>query len=135
MQFCKRHWADMRMAVDDRALTHLVAAGGKKLLEKTKIELEQGETTAESFDPLMSMHWAIAGNIMDALGQNVNPSAALSVLGEVCPLCHINQLHRDSCTDPRCTLDKENGYDWMVERAADDALARARELKLVPQPS
>lgn len=143
MKFCARHWAAMRKAVDDRGLTPLVAAGGEKAARKMESELHERTQTRENFDPLMSMHWAIAGNAMDMLGRaGINPLYLLAADDRsappgrsTCPLCELNYLHKTSCTDARCVLDKEHGYDWMIDRAADDVLTTARELQLAPPPA
>lgn len=137
MRFCKEHWAKLRKEIDDRALSHLVAKDGATAAEQMRRQLTEDPkgTDPKNFDPLMSAHWAIASNVMDTLGRQLGPQAALSVMGDVCPLCHINKLHENSCTDPKCILDKKAGYDWMLGRAADDALSRTRELGLAPKAS
>jgi len=93
----------------------------------------------DTFDPLMSAHWAIATNAMQTLERaGVNPlyllndDASAPAGRNTCPLCELNFLHKQGCTDPRCVLDKERGYDWMIDRAADDSLKQARDYGLVP---
>ena len=142
----------MRRAVDDRALTHLVARDGAKAIENVVGEINGAQPT-ETFDPLMSMHWAIATNVSQFLSQSgMNPLYLMAggpddpedqvdparhgekYRGRTwsrCPLCYINLAHEVSCTDADCQLDRERGFDWMIARAADDSLQRARELRLV----
>jgi hypothetical protein len=49
-----------------------------------------------------------------------------------CPLCYLGLAHEVSCTDERCELPKVNGYDWMIDRAADDAAERWRQIGNAP---
>lgn len=152
MTFCNDHWQRLRKEIDERGLGGLVAGSGEKATRKIATELEQGAQSRETFDPLMGAFFAISGNIMDKLGQaGMNPLYLLAsdapedpVVGypgyegrtwSRCVLCYINLAHEVSCKDARCRLPKQGGYDWMLARAADDALAKAREYKLVPPPS
>lgn len=151
MQPCQTHWDALRKAIDDRNLSHLVAQGGEKAVRKIALELQQREVTKESFDPLLLAFFAISGNVMDTLGKaGMNPLYLLSNAPEDpvtgwpgyegrtwprCPLCYINLAHEVSCRDARCTLDRVHGYDWMIDRAADEAVERARALGLIPPPS
>lgn len=149
MKFCQRHWDELRNKIDDRGLSHLVAKDGRTATRQMQQQVQEREVTRESFDPLMAAHWAIAGNVMKFLdGAGMNPLYLMSGGDEDkvdarygpkyegrtwprCPLCYINLAHEVSCTDSKCTLPKENGYDWMLDRAADDALDTARRLKVV----
>ena len=141
MRFCQRHWDMMRAAVEARGMSSLVAQGGQAAIENIKDELERGSTT-DNFDPLMAMHWNIATNLMEKLGQSAlyllggpdtpeDPidvdqlkSAALKnkYRGKTwprCPICYANIAHEFSCTDKRCTLAIVDGYDACIEWSAD----------------
>lgn len=141
MRFCQRHWDLMRAAVESRGLSPLVAHGGKAAMENLVDELERGSTT-DNFDPLMAMHWNIATNLMEKLGQSAlyllggpeapeDPidverlaSAALKdkYRGKTwprCPLCYANIAHEFSCTDKRCSLAKVDGWDACIDWSAD----------------
>ena len=149
MKFCQDHWDLLRKRIDDRGLSHLVAKSGEVAVSQMQQQILEREVTKESFDPLMSAHWAIASNVMQMLDSaGMNPLYLMSAGDEDkvdarygpkyegrtwprCPLCYINLAHEVSCTDARCRMPKENGYDWMLDRAADEALTHARELKLV----
>jgi len=153
MKFCQDHWNLLRQRIDDRGLTHLIAKDGSVAAEQMATQIQERDVTKETFDPLMSAHWAIAGNVMSFLKDaGMNPLYLMSAGEEDkcdgrygpkhegrpwprCPLCYINFAHEVSCTDAKCTLDQERGYDWMLDRAADEALDKARELKLVGLPS
>lgn len=140
MQFCTEHWNKMRAAVDARGLTPLVSQGEASAVAKMVDQLKEGEQTLDSFDPLMSMHWAIAGNAMEALKRAGADPLYLMMDGPEdpvdadqagerfrgrtwprCPLCYINLAHEITCTDPKCGLDKVSGYDFYIDCAADDA--------------
>lgn len=143
----------MRQKIDDRALTQLIAKDGQVAVSQMASQIQERDVTKDNFDPLMSAHWAIAGNVMQMLSSaGMNPLYLMSGGDEDkvdarygpkyegrtwprCPLCYINLAHEVSCTNPKCTMPKERGYDWMLDRAADDALAQARELKLAGPPA
>lgn len=153
MKFCQDHWDALRQRIDDRGLTHLIAKDGKVAAEQMAQQIQERDVTKDTFNPLMSAHWAIAGNAMQMLQRaGVNPLYLMSggdedkVDGRYgaayegrtwprCPLCYINLAHEVTCTNPLCFMPKVNGYDWMLDQAADDALGQARDLKLVGPPS
>lgn len=139
MKFCHTHWDQLRKAIDDRGLTPFIAKDGKVAVAQLTKQIETGDDTKATFDPLMSAHWSITTNAMQALDRvGINPLYLLSDGSEApdgrndCPLCELNYLHEQGCTNPDCTLDKKRGYDWMIDRAASDALSQAREYGLVP---
>lgn len=151
MQFCEDHWSRLREAIEKRGMTDLVAVGGRRAAARTQRELEQGEVTLATFDPLMSAHWAIASNALGMLRQAGHPEMALYLMGagpddpvdpEVypeangrtwprCPLCYLGLAHELTCDgDPtRCKLPKVDGYAWMIDRAADEADETWKKLK------
>lgn len=69
MQFCQKHWDDLRAAIDARGLTKFVASSGEELAQKM---------SAGGFDPLMGAHNAICWNALNIGG--------LDVMGK-CPVC------------------------------------------------
>jgi hypothetical protein len=48
-----------------------------------------------------------------------------------CSLCYLNLAHELTCTG--CDLPKINGFDYMLDRAADDSLAQAKKLGLMEE--
>lgn len=140
MKFCQPHWDRLRAQIENKGLSHLVAQGGGLAATQLLDQLSSRKVTPENFDPLMGAHWAICANAMEFLNKSgVSP---LYLLGDGsgapegrndCPLCELNYLHRTSCTDPKCRLDKDNGYDWMLERAAAEMLDEARRLNLLEE--
>lgn len=118
---------------------------------------ERDEATPVNFDPLMGAFMAIGANVMSLLGPSAlylmtagpehpidfesypNGDATrsrmallgLSMTWPRCGLCYAGIAHELTCTDPRCVLPKVDGYDRWLDRAADDAKARAAELGLV----
>lgn len=130
MKFCADHGRRLREEITRRGLAHLTAGGGKA---PTLAECEAAATSRANFDPLLAASFVIAANVARTLTKANFPAAALITvsLGGGCPLCRANELHRDWCTAPGCKLDKVAGYDWMLARAADDALSRARSLGLL----
>lgn len=146
MRFCQAHWDALREKIDEKGLSSLVSESGEEIARRTVRELEEGEHTIDNYDPLMAAHWAIANNVMGIIADaGMNPLYLLSggpedpvegydkkYLGRTwprCPLCYINLAHEVSCKDPRCQLPKENGYDWMLERAAQEQVEVWESLK------
>lgn len=152
MRFCQDHWDRLRQAIHKRGLGSLIAPTGETAVAQMAAELEAGEgPTPTTFDPLMSAHWAIANNVMETMQRaGANPLYLMAsdetsqdpvdpaIYGAEhdgrtwprCPLCYLGLAHEVSCNDPRCKLPKIDGYAWMIDRAADDALEKARELGL-----
>jgi hypothetical protein len=125
-----------------------------------QLQTPQGRDTVTpaNFDPLMGSFWAVGSNVMRMLGpsalyllggdapqdpidfaQYANGETTrnrLALLGRPatwprCGLCYIGLAHELTCTESACTLPKVDGYAWMLDRAADEALALAIELGLV----
>lgn len=135
MKFCPDHWAALRQKIDERGMTHLIPEGGQLAVARQKDQIMQQEVTRTNFDPLMGAHWAIFGNTMKFLeNAGYDPLYLFGQPSEGrndCPVCELNYLHRETCTNPQCGLDKERGYDWMLDVAADEQRDKARELKLI----
>lgn len=144
MKFCQDHWDRLRAAIADRGLDGLVARGGAEAVRRQVDELKSGRS-ADTFDPLMSAHWAIASNASDYIGRAGGNPLYLMFDGPEdpvtdygpehegrtwprCPLCYINMVHELTCKEGACTLPRLGGFDWMIERAADDARDNWRKL-------
>lgn len=133
MKFCLDHWDQLRAAIDGRGLTALVSDGGAEAAHRMRRELA-GETSIDSFDPLMGAHNLIVSNAMQTIADVggdplvlLAPDAPDDVQ---CPVCYLNTLarrHDQICEDPDCS---SNGlrFEWMLARAADDMVARWRQL-------
>lgn len=139
MQFCQDHWDRLRAAIDERGLSHLIAPSGAIAARNMGDELENGPSEA-NYDPLMGAMFAILNNASQLIGDAGGSPLYLMAGSEApedpvegygprhrgrtwprCPLCYINLAHELTCKDKRCQLDKTNGFDWMIARAADDA--------------
>lgn len=118
--FCADHWAALRGAVEKEGLTHLVPTNGVTAALQLAAEVEAGESTPASFDPLMGAHWAIVANVSELLRVPV-------ILMDGCPLCIANTAHKEDCDIEGC----EFTFDDWVDRAADDQHAKARDLGLI----
>lgn len=137
MKFCQDHWDRLREAIAARGLAVLVPESGQEAAAKFADELTRGRTI-DNFDPLMAAHMAVSINAMRVVSAcGGSPLYLLSTAPEDpvvgydgfegrtwprCPLCYLNLAHEVSCTDGGCDLPKQTGYDWMIDRAADDAL-------------
>lgn len=142
MQFCQRHWSMMRAAVEARGMSPLVASNGAEAIENIIDEPKAGSTT-DNFDPLMAMHWNIATNLMDKLGQSAgylmfggpdtpedpidvarlsDPALREKYAGKTwprCPICYANIAHEFTCREAACMLTRVDGWDVCIEWAAD----------------
>lgn len=110
MKFCQPHWDTLRVAIDSRGLSALIAESGEQAISNTLSELNNGPTI-DNFDPLMSAMWAIVRNLSDI------DSSILFM--DDCPLCFGNREHAKGCADPSCT-GGATYFDMWIERAADD---------------
>lgn len=117
MKICQAHWDALRAAIDERGLSHLIAADGRKPAEAIVRELE-GHPEPRDWDPLMSANWAIHSQALQCGG--------LYLMGE-------DENGREYC--PLCEAEKRGGEgtanEW-VNGCSDAMLAHAREMKLVP---
>lgn len=149
MKFCQPHWDALRDAIEARGLSDLIAPDGETAAMQMVDALKREETTAANFDPLMNAHFAIASNvmgIMSSAGANplylmaddeVAPEDPVTGYGKEheektwprCPLCYLNLAHEVSCTDKRCKLDKKAGYDFFIDKAADDQVTAWEAVK------
>jgi hypothetical protein len=119
MQFCQDHWDRLRAKIAERGLSALVPDSGEKAVAALRDQLAGAPTTVDNFDPLMGAMWAIVANLMDTFGLVVMTDPG-------CPLCKANQAHEEQCAYPgHCTFE---GYDYMLDRAADDQVTTWQEL-------
>ena len=85
MQMCQAHWDEIRKAVADRGMDHLVSKSGKEVADKMLRATDTHSQTKENYDPLMDIHNNLVCAAMKAVG--------LSILSdEGCPLCTCNIL-------------------------------------------
>jgi len=141
---CQAHWDKLREAIETRGLKPLVSETGEEVARKTVEQVNTGEVTIDNFDPLMGAYWAIASNglqyISDCGGSPLFLMQDWDQLEEKppferCTICYLNWLcdeHDKICKDPTCQKPKGEAayFDWMIERAADDQVAKWKELKL-----
>ena len=139
MMFCMSHWEALRTALEDRGLTVFSESGREAM---TKIMRQtQGEDTIDTFEPLMEAHNIILANVMEAISRGGgNPLYLFDTDPEPpiegregqtwsrCPVCYVNLAHEISCKG--CDLPQKNGFDWMINRAADNTLEHWEALKL-----
>jgi hypothetical protein len=111
---CEDHWAQLRAAVGERGLDHLVAKDGKAAAEAMMDELESGPTPA-NFDPLMASYWAICSNAMEISGRLYGRPPMFLMIDHPeqpeleCPICALNFLHAEhdrTCSRADCDWPK-----------------------------
>ena len=155
MRTCVAHWDKMRMAVEDRGLSHLVASSTQESAERTIRELEcavAGDCPdVVDFDPLVSLNWHFAivvlerrglcvfadrGSEKDGMPENKDEKG----FNHVCPLCLIRldyDLHNTPtgrCGDSQCNVLLKPGDpvwdDNLLRLSADEMLAQCQRAKL-----
>jgi hypothetical protein len=156
VSMCEDHWDRLKTKVDEAGLSHLIADDGAAAARRMKQQIETEQTTAANFDPLLHAYFGILSNAGQIVSEAGGSGSALYVMTDGdedpiddpifrskagrktwprCCVCYLNLVHKVTCVDRRCKLDKEAGYDWMLDRATQDAVTKARELGLVEAPS
>ena len=110
MQFCMMHWEQLRAAITERGLDHLIASDGKELVERMEREIDNKQNK-QDFDPFMSAHNMILSNALHAFG--------FYIMGDCCPLCELDKEEW-----------QENSSAIWIRSAADSVLSYATEQKL-----
>lgn len=156
MNICQDHWNRLRELIDERGLMPFVPEGGETAALQTADRLERAqqgeeETTVANFNPLMDAFWALGANAMRLIGEaGANPLYLMTEGPEdkvdpfqfgfkakgrtwpKCGICYLGLAHELTCNEgDRCSLPLVDGYAWMLERAADDQLEKAKELGLL----
>ena len=124
MKICTSHWDNLRTAIDNRGLGHLVAKSGEKAASQIVNQL-QGSEDAKDYDPLMAAYWAITANSIKAFGLD----SMREDFG--CPLCALD-AHAKECQDQACP--KYTGQNW-IDLASDGQLSIAKEMGLISEPN
>ncbi len=142
MKFCQPHWETIQDAIAARGLKGLISETGEEAATKMRRQMD-GEDSVDSFEPLLEAHGAIAGNAIDVIADAGGDWRYLLTDGDEdpikghkgqtwprCPLCYINKAHETNCKGDKCELPLETGYDYMIDKAADQALEHWKALRL-----
>lgn len=115
MRMCMGHWTELRQAINDRGLSHLVSQNGQEAA-KRMANLSNGSTDPKDFDPLLAAHMAITSYYISHTGlDHINES-------DVCPVCHASE-----------NADGNNLAENWISGAADDVFAVAKSKGLVSE--
>jgi hypothetical protein len=126
MKICIPHWNQLREAVDDAGLGHLVkgADNAKVLIEKGIDQFKFGVREPESpstFDPLWNCNFAIWNNAIDMGGLYLMGSDDSG--NPYCPICEaIANCPKDL---PQSTA------DWWIDSAVKEQYQKAMDLGLI----
>ena len=101
---CQAHWSDLRTALDERGLTHLISTSAENLVERMESKEDQG------FDPLFSAS-------IEIMAAALRDGGLALLQSDKCPLCEAEKSVRGLAND------------W-IEGCSDDQLRRAKELGL-----
>ena len=126
MRFCEQHWRDLKQAIDDRGMVHLVSKDGQTAIET----LLEAPNDVKSFDPLLIATMEIYGTALRYGG------AYLAIAKEdgtrYCPLCEL-VVHKAEEAKKERNID--NIAKHWIDGCTDFVLKEARELGLMPKPS
>jgi len=86
MRFCLPHWEQLKQALKDAGMSHLITNGGEQLAEKLKRESE-GQAVVP--DPLFEAHNMMLERAMNHLGPYIMFQKEDGT--DYCPLCEVNE--------------------------------------------
>jgi hypothetical protein len=119
VNLCQKHWDELKQAIKDRGLFHLVPSTMEEAAQNAVASLEGQEGR---FDPLMGASNTIFKNAFHAIGL---PLLEPGDSGKPpCPICFLLQ----ECP---CKKGADCDINNWIKYAADGALDYAREQKLV----
>lgn len=117
-KMCEDHWERLQGAIDDRGLGNLVVESGEEVATKMRRQQEEG-LSIDNFAPLMQAHLHILQRSVEIAGPNI-----VGIPG--CCICAMSNAHKESCDG--CDLPRENGFDFLVDEAADTILGVWQDL-------
>jgi len=127
MKFCMIHWDRLKTEIQNLGMEPLMAKTGEDVMAKMVQEVEVGQTTKTTFDPLMGAHNAILSRALDIAGLNLMMQNEDGT--DRCPLCYLQQQHDLSCKEEGCT----HSFEPWIGFAAKDMLAEAKSLGLMSE--
>lgn len=116
MKFCQPHWDELREAILDHGLGHLIAANGREAASRTKAELE-GKATVADFDPLIAAHNMIWKRALQTLGLGI-------MVGDLCPVCELLKVTPPPPAGHRYATNDE----YFIQGPADAVLETCKEM-------
>jgi hypothetical protein len=125
VKLCDNHADALRSALVQRGLGGLFAATGDEAETKT-IGMVQFGVTIDTFEPLISAQIDLIRVTVNHLGLVLcRPQPGGPPEGP-CPVCLMTETHSTFCTVTDCDVVT---FDHWIYHAADDQLARWRELR------
>jgi hypothetical protein len=115
MQFCAKHWVDLRTAIEDRGLLQFVNKDAISASKEVSAAFKKERDEKQPYDPLLSANFAIWTNALRAGGLYM-------MKDEYCPCCELEK---------NTTL---KAADW-INPCCDYILADFRRKGWVPEPS
>jgi len=105
MRMCQPHWDQLRKAISDKNLMHLVAKSGEEAIARMITELEDKPDQPSARDPLMEANLSIMSQALDQGGLYLMSPKEDGT--DYCPLCEVvvhTEIGMDSkwiegCTD------------------------------------
>lgn len=110
MKTCTKHWEELKQAIRDRGLEHLVSKNGAECAERFR-KMHGGDTDPKLYDPLFDSHMMIMANAASAAPYLLEKENA-----ELCCLCELD-AHKAEMG--------EGASDW-IRNSTDGALGHCR---------
>lgn len=125
MKICADHWKTMREEIEQRGLSGLIAKTGEAAMEAEVRQLEEAkatgtvseQTTKETFDPLMSMHWHFTNNALQCGGLYLlGPREDGKNDGEYCPVCEFEAHQPGFVAEDQIGVVADQMRDYCLEQ-------------------
>lgn len=142
-KMCQDHWDKLLEAIKHRGMEALIAEDGETAATKMRRMLEE-DITIDSFEPLLYASNNLLINSMKTIEEGGGNPMYLLMEGPEdpmvefnlpyatwsrCAICYLSQAHEATCKG--CDLPTKDGYGFWVEKAADGALEKWQELKII----
>lgn len=150
MGICQDHWGRLREKIAEAGLGSLVSESGEEAARIMVQSLQGNKETVDNFDPMLNAYFNILNHgaeyveqaggsplyIMfdgpeDPIDVTHYPGYAAELLGKTwprCAICYLNLVHKITCKEMGCTLDKETGFDFMLDKATEAEVERWKRL-------
>lgn len=125
MKMCQPHWDTMRASIEEKGLSGLIAKSGEAAMDNQVRQLEEAQreggvseqTTKETFDPLMSMHWHFSNEALRLGGLYLMAQREDGQNeGHYCPLCEFEKNAPGFVATEEIGTVAGQMRDWCVEQ-------------------
>lgn len=124
MKICTDHWQTMKETIEAKGLGSLISKSGEAVIDAEVRQLEEAkntgsvseQTTKETFDPLMSMHWHFTNYALECGGlylmcQNEDGKNE----GQYCPVCEFEKHSEGFIAKDQITSVADQMRDYCIK--------------------